>query len=135
MKKKFIIVPAMALLLGICVGCSGDEVPAGFDKEQITESSKVFIESLNQGDFEKCYEQFNDVMKSSMDQEKLENTFKPILEGLGSFVEFKSKSLSQNKSLGVDYAVCIVKCAYKNGEATYTISLDKDLKVGGLYIK
>lgn len=135
MKKRFIILPAMALLLGICVSCSGDEVPAGFDEGQVTEASKTFIESLNENDFEKCYQQFNDTMKNSMSQQKLENTFKPIFEGLGGFIEFKAESLSQSKALGVDYAVCTVKCVYDNGEATYTISLDKDLKVGGLYIK
>ncbi|MGF6376784.1 hypothetical protein M2140_001862 [Clostridiales Family XIII bacterium PM5-7] len=135
MKKKYIILPAMMLLLGICVGCSGDNLPAGFEKEQVVDQSKSFIRLLTEREYAKCYDQFNDIMKNSMDQKKLENTFNSIFEGLGGFVRFKSESLSQSKSLGVDYAVCVIKCLYENGEATFTISLDKDLQIGGLYIK
>lgn len=135
MKKRYIILPAMMLLLGICVGCSGDDLPEDFEKDQVIDSSKSFIRLLGEGDYEECYNQFSDIMKNSMGQQKLENTFKPIFEGLGGFVRFKSESLSKSKSLGVEYAVCIIKCLYENGEATYTISLDNHMKVGGLYIK
>ena len=136
MKKRYIVVPAaMALLLGICASCAANELPSGFDRDQVIETSEGFIDQLNAQDYESCYDQFSDLMKESMSQKKLENTFTSIFEGLGGFVRFKSVSLSSSKSLGVEYAVCIVKCQYENEAATFTISLDKDMKVGGLYIK
>lgn len=136
MKKRYIVVPAaMALLLGICASCAANELPSGFDRDQVIDTSKGFIDQLNGQEYESCYDQFSDLMKESMSQKKLENTFTSIFEGLGGFVRFKSESLSSSKSLGVEYAVCTVKCQYENGVATFTISLDKDMKIGGLYIK
>lgn len=136
MKKRYIVVPAaMALLLGICASCAANELPSGFDRDQVIKTSEGFIDQLNAKDYAFCYDQFSDVMKESMSQKKLENTFTSIFEGLGGFVRFKSVSLSSSKSLGVEYAVCIVKCQYENEAATFTRSLDKDMKVGGLYIK
>lgn len=74
-------------------------------------------------------------MKDSMTEEKLTSTFTPILESLGEFKQIKKYSLSSANSLGTDYAVCTVTCEYANGNATYTISIDKDQNIGGLYIK
>lgn len=134
MKKRYIAVPAaLVLFYAICAGSS--ELPEGFDKNRVFRVSKDFINRLNEGDFKACYQRFNETMKSSMSSERLESTFRSIAEGLGGFVRFKGLSVSAKKSLGVEYAVCVVKCQYEKEAATFTLSLDKEMKIGGLYIK
>ncbi|MFR7989402.1 MAG: DUF3887 domain-containing protein [Anaerovoracaceae bacterium] len=134
MKKRYIVVPAaLALLYAICAG-SG-ELPGGFEKNHVFRSAKDFINKLNEGDFEACCQRFNEAMAASMDKEKLENKFRPITEILGPFVRFKGISISVKKSSDAQYAVCIVKCQYEKEDATFTLFLDKEMKIGGLYIK
>lgn len=71
MKKRYIVVPAaMALLLGICASCAANELPSGFDRDQVIKTSEGFIDQLNAKDYAFCYDQFSDVMKESMSQKK-----------------------------------------------------------------
>lgn len=134
MKKRYIVVPAaLALLFASLTG--GSELPEGFEKNRVLKKAKYFINRLNAGDYENCYGSFNPIMESSMTLEKLKITMDPILHVLGDFVRYKGVSLSSKKILGTDYAVCTVKCIYENGTANFTLSLDKDMKIGGLYIK
>lgn len=135
MKKRYIVFPAaaFALLLAVCAG--GSDLPEGFEKNQVLQKAKYFIKCLNARNYEKCYNAFNPIMETSMNLEKLQATMDPIFDVLGGFVRVKGISLSSRKVLGADYAVCTIKCIYENGAANFTLSLDKDLKLGGLYIK
>ena len=135
MKKRYIIIPALILSLGLFIGCSSKKLPEGFNEVQVVDNAKRFIENINNKNYENCYSQFSEIMKNSMTEDSLKTTFDPILESLGAFKEFKKVSLSNATSFGTDYAVCIVTCQYEKGEATYTVSLDKEMLVGGLYIK
>lgn len=135
MKKKYIVIPVLILALGLFVGCGSKRLPDGFDEDQVKSVANDFIDKINGGNYEECYNQFGAIMKDSMTEEKLTSTFTPILESLGEFKQIKKYSLSSANSLGTDYAVCTVTCEYANGNATYTISIDKDQNIGGLYIK
>ena len=124
---------AMALLLLICAG--ENRLPEGFDKNAVYKTARNFILSLNKKEYSRCYSLFNEKMQTAMDREKLQSTLDSVLESLGGFVRFKGISAAPKKILGQDYAVCTVKCVYENGNATYTLSLDSNLHIGGLYIK
>lgn len=134
MKKRYIIVPAtaLALLLAVCTG--GNELSEGFEKEQVMKKAKYFIKRLNNRDYEYCYQMFNPIMEEAMNLEKLKTTMNPIFDVLGNFVRVKGIAVSSKKVHGADYAVCTIKCIYENGPANFTLSLDKNLKLGGLYI-
>lgn len=134
MKKRYFVVPAaLALLLALCTG--GSELPEGFDKNKVLLKSKQFIKRLNARDYQGCFGSFNEMMKGSFSLEKMESTMNPIFDVLGDFVRVKGVSLTSKHALGTDYAVCTVKCIYENGPANFTLSLDPDLRIGGLYIK
>ena len=134
MKKRYYMVPAaMALLLLVCAG--ENKLPEGFDKNAVYKTARNFILNLNKKEYNCCYSLFNKKMQTAMDREKLQSTLDSVLASLGEFVRFKGISAAPKKILGQDYTVCTVKCVYENGSATYTLSLDRDLKIGGLYIK
>lgn len=134
MKKRYFMIPAaMALLLSVYL--SENQLPDGFDKTKVYQIAKDFITRLNDRQYEQCCHRFNQNMQTAMDREKLQNTLDSVLSNLGDFVRFKGVSAVAKRIAGTEYAVCTVKCIYKNGPATFTISLDKNLLVGGLYIK
>lgn len=134
MKKRYFVVPAaLILLLAVCTG--GSELPKGFNKNQVLNKSKQFIKRLNARDYEGCFADFNDLMMGSFSLEKMKSTMNPIFDVLGGFVRVKGISLTSKKVLGTNYAVCTIKCIYENGAANFTLSLDPELKIGGLYIK
>lgn len=134
MKKRYLVVPAaMILLAGICL--SEGELPEGFEKNKIYRTCRGFISKLNERQYHSCYQLFTASMQQAMSEEKLCATLDAVLGSLGDFVRFKGVSAAPKKMLGEDYVVCTIKCIYENGPATFTISVDRDLKVGGLYIK
>ena len=134
MKKRYLMIPAAMTLL-FSVYLSETKLPEGFDKTRVYKTSKNFITRLNNREYDRCYRRFNEDMQGAMDRYKLQSTLDSVLGSLGAFVRFQGVSVTPKKILGQDYAVCTVKCRYENGAATYTISLDKDLHIGGLYIK
>lgn len=135
MKKRYVIVPAtMLLAIGACVWYASD-VPEGLERDMSAENAKTFIEKLNAQDYDWCYSQFDDTMHKTMSRDQLERTFTSVFEGLGSLTETKPVSVSYKKSLGVNYAMCTVKCEYANGSAIFTVSFAKDMKIAGLYVK
>ena len=134
MKKRYIVIPA-AMLLFACTYLRESRLSEQFARDRVYGASKNFINRLNGREYESCYQSFNQAMRASMSLNRLQNTLDSVLNSLGRFVRFKGISASEKTVLGEDYAVCTVKCVYENGPATFTISLDKDLKIGGLYIK
>ena len=134
MKKRYLVIPvALTLLAYVCL--TGNELCAGFEKNRVYRTAREFISGLNRRQYDLCYSFFNDTMKSSMTEEKLASTLDSVLGSLGTFIRFKGFSASTKKILGRNYAICTVKCIYKNGPATFTVSLDEDLRIGSLYIK
>ena len=122
------------MLLGI-IASGSKELPDGFDEKTSIARSKEFIKKINCRDFDWCYDCFSALMKSSMDKQRLTDNVNAVLDGLGDFQGFKSASVYPKKSLGVDYALCTVKCRYENGSATFDVAIDKDMNVGGLHIR
>ncbi len=134
MKKSYLVIPAaLTLLAAVCL--TENELSAGFEKNRVYRTSKEFINGLNRRRYNACYGFFNDTMKCAMTSEKLTSTLDAVLGSLGRFIRFKGISVSTKKILGQNYASCTVKCVYENGPATFTISLDENLKIGSLYIK
>lgn len=134
MKKRYFVIPAAAALL-YCLYTSESELPGEFEKVKVYRCAKSFIADLNSREYPACYSCFTPAMQGSMSSEKLAATLDAVLNSLGDFIRFKGFSVSPKKILGDDYAVCTVKCVYENGPATFTLSLNRDMKVGGLYIK
>ena len=134
MKKRYIIVPAVAAFLwAICADSS--ELPGGFEKSRVFSTAKDFISKLNSGRFGACFRQLSPVMKASMNEDRLEATFRPIIASLGSFIRFRGISVSVKKSGSNLYATCIVKCQYEKELAVFTILFDQKMQVSGLSIK
>ncbi len=136
MKKRYLVIPAALLLLtGMYIGSESKPKITSSVKNDIIMRSKNFIQRLHRRDYHSCYTLFDERMKASMSEERLKATFDRVLDSLGDFVRFKSVSISSHEAFSDEFIICSIKCEYANGSASYTISFNKELEIGGLYIK
>lgn len=136
MKKRYWVVPAALLLLaGMYIGNNDQQKLSSTEKNEVIIRAKNFIRRINRIEYQGCYSLFDENLKSSMTLEQMTHTFDKILDSLGDFEKFKGISINLHESLGEEYVVCAIKCDYSMGVATYTISFNQKLEIGGLYIK
>ena len=138
-KTKHIKLMVTSLLLGLIFflgACAPKELPEGFDEANVTSIAKEVIVQMSEGDFEAVVEQFTPEMKKALDAKALEDSVGGILKDLGEFKGHKkvSTTSSKNEEIG-EFAVVIITSTYENGNATYTISVDKNDQIVGLYLK
>lgn len=136
MKLKQLAVPAALLLIaGVYISSRSDELLAAPEKRDIVIRAENFVRRINRHDYAACCAAFDELMKSSMSQERMKETFGPILDTLGAFRGFGRVNVRRRGPAGTGYTVCTVRCLYEHGTAAYTILFNKAHAIGGLYIK
>ena len=138
-KTKHVKRIVTSLLLGLVFflgACAPKGLPEGFDEANVTSIAKEVIVQMSDGDFEAVVDQFAPDMKKALDAKALEDSVGGILLDLGGFKGYKkvSTTSSKNEEIG-EFAVAIITSTYENGNATYTISVDKNNQIVGLYLK
>ena len=90
---------------------------------------------LSEKNYTGVAEQFSSVMEG-LDEKTLSETMDQKLDALGTFVSVTSEDLTGGSSETIgEFATAVLVCEYENGTATYTISIDKDGRICGLYAK
>jgi len=136
MKKFRFLALALALALAALAGCSSGSLPEGFVKEDVQREAEDVVTLLSAGEYDTVEALFSSDMKAALDAAALEKALGPQLEKLGAFDSVTSEAVAGGKNDQVgDYAVAVLVCKYENGSATYTISIDADGLVCGLYMK
>ena len=134
------VVLGMAILLGAgyllmpktCVLAESEY----FDEEEVRAQTEEIITLLDQNDMETLSDKFaTEKMKSVMKQETIDAARAQVGADWGAFESFSSEYLTEVRQLGTRYAVAQIVVEYENRSVTYTISLDKDMKLAGLYMK
>ena len=127
---------SLVLLFSILLcGCKAAPLPEGFSEEAVLSTAKEAIALLSVQDYDGAYELFSADMKAGLDAAGLESALGAQLKALGGFVEYKSTAVAgaNNDDVG-DFAVSVLVCKYENGSATYTISVDSDGLICGLFM-
>ena len=136
MKKFLVLALAFALALSALAGCSSGKLPEGFVKEDVVKEAEDAVKLLSDGDYDSMEKRFSSDMKTALDADALEKALSPQLEKLGAFDSVTSTAVTGGKNDQVgDYAVAVLVCRYENGSATYTVSIDADGFICGLYMK
>ena len=130
---------AFLLLAGtilIFSSCTGGKLPENVDKETVISQAKEIVTQISNRDFEAVVEKFDSKMKKAIDADGLRQSFGARLDELGTFQSYQSESATggSEDTIG-EYSIIILICNYENGKAVYTISLDVDGKICGLYMK
>lgn len=137
MKKKTVL--AMLLTVSFCLAlgaCSGTALPEGFVEEDVLASAENVITLISSKNYEAAAATFSEEMAKALDAKGLEDALGEQFGKLGEFKEYKSEAVigKSDKTIG-DYAVAVIVCSYENSTATYTISVDTDANICGLYMK
>lgn len=131
MMKKLLL---LALCLLLLVGCAPALDPQ-YDKAEVIDTAKAFLSDLNERKYEDCADRFDGLMAAQFDAALLSDTMEQTLNHAGAFVRFKNERTASSTVGGVAYAVVMLTAEYENASIRYTVSLDPDLAVAGLYFK
>lgn len=127
---------ALALLICLSLGACAAALPEGFSQEDVSVRARETVSLLNDRDYGAVVETFDATMKEALDEARLREAFDGPLDRLGAFADFKSEALAGKSDPKIgEYAVAVLVCSYENGTATYTISINAEGEVCGLFIK
>ena len=135
LQKKWAFLVGALLMSFTLVSCGQKSLPEGFDGEEVLKSARSVVAQLSEKNYTGVAEQFSSVMEG-LDEKTLSETMDQKLDALGTFVSVTSEDLTGGSSETIgEFATAVLVCEYENGTATYTISIDKDGRICGLYAK
>ncbi len=106
-----------------------------FTEEEVKARLYEDIGLLNAGEYEKLREGSLEAMKTVLKDGLMESIQAQTGGDWGSFVSFGDYGIVELIQAGQHYAVAEIKAVYENISVTYRITYDKDMKLGGLYVR
>ncbi len=142
MKKiisKGVLTALCALLIAVILcGCgfSGTSLPKGMNPDKALSQAQEIAMSLSKGEFDKVADRFSDEMKAQLSAQDLREALEDEVEKRGAVTKILSWSTrgASDDETG-EYAVFVLVCKCEKGSATFTICLDKESKICGLYMR
>lgn len=117
--------------------CTAPKLADIFDENAVIEQAKEIVGNINALDFDSVNAKVRADLQEQLPAEKLREIMGQSLTDAGGFVEYTSiVTMGQkSKSTGEDYATAVLVCEYENSTIIYTISMDVNLDIVGIYIK
>lgn len=107
-----------------------------YSEEEVTERAKTIIDCFSAEDYETLREMCaTEKMAEVMTEENLSETRNIFGDDWGSLVSYGNAYTAEIVQMGISMAVVQINATYENTSITYTISLDRDLKLCGFYMK
>lgn len=132
MKKAAAALLCAALL--ITAACSAQAFE--FDKDAAISAAKEVTDLVYMLDFDAVYALFREDVRELVSPEALEAAIAPILDQSGKFAAYeKAKAVSYNDKQYGEIIIVAVQAKYENETLIYTVSLDREFNLVGLYIK
>lgn len=132
--KIFFILLVLSITLS---ACTSTKLADSYDENIVTERAKEIVEMINAQNFDQVNAEIRDDLQDQLTAEKLEEAIGAKLVEAGAFLEYQSTATlgQKSKTSGEDYAVVVLVGKYENGNVVYTISMDSNLDIVGLYFK
>jgi len=108
-----------------------------YDENIVTERAKEVVEMLNSQDYDKVNAEIRDDLQDQLTASKLKDVIGAKLDEAGAFSEYPSiTTLGQkSKTSGEDYATVVLVGKYEKSTLVFTITMDSNLDIVGLYVK
>lgn len=136
MRKRMFMLFTLLYAAAIACACSLNALPEGFEEKSVLAKAQSVVHLLINEDYESVAGTFSAQMSARLDARALKNALGDSVKRLGAFKEYISMAATGSSDAEIgDFAVAVLVCAYEGGTATYTISIDSDGKVCGLYMK
>ena len=117
--------------------CTSGKLADSYDENIVTERAKEVVELINSQDYEKVNSEIRDDLQDQLTSKKLKDAIEAKLVEAGAFVECASiTTLGQkSKTSGEDYATVVLVEKYEKSTIVFTISMDSNLDIVGLYVQ
>ncbi len=137
MKKSLILLLTLAMLLSLAACGSSSKLPEEYVEADVLKRAEALVEVVNTGDYAAMVAELRDDLESAITAQELEDAWGPSLEKAGSFVKFSTEAVTSqaSQSTGETYAVAVLVCKYENSTLTYTVSMDVNYDIVGMYMK
>lgn len=135
--KKFLAYVSVLIIVLSLTACTSSKLADTFTEDTVISRAKKTVEVINTLDYDAMVSEMREDLQSKITSEQLENAWGPQLKDAGKFEEYTSAVAygQKDKSTDEDYAVTVLVCKYENSTLTYTISMDKNLNIIGMYMK
>lgn len=135
-KKALLLTLCLIMLLSL-TACGGSKLSEEYDEQAVLAKAEELVMTANTLDYEAVHSMLREDLLPALTAQQLESSWGPFLEAAGAFVEITSRTAVTQKSQSTDenYAVAVLVCKYENANLTYTISMDVNLDIVGMYLK
>ena len=117
--------------------CNSVKLADIYDENIVTERAKEVVEMINSQDYDKVNAEIRDDLQDQLTASKLKDVIGAKLDEAGAFIEYPSiTTLGQkSKTSGEDYATVVLVGKYEKSTVVFTITMDSNLDIVGLYVK
>ncbi len=108
-----------------------------YDEKIVTERAKEIVEMINSQDFDKVNAEIRTDLQDRLTSNQLKDAIGAKLVESGAFIEFPSITTfgQKSKTSGEDYATAVLVGKYEKSTLVFTITMDSNLDIVGLYVK
>lgn len=124
----------MAVLMAVSA-CSPATVPEGYDEARVIQQAETIVTKLTEGEYEAVVASFQESLQGQLTAEGLETAILPEIDRVGPLLEIKDRETASTTVNGVDYALVVIIARHEHAQATYTITMDQEGKLLGLYMR
>src|SRR5512133_1491913 len=135
---KLIRILFILLVLTITLSaCSAGKLADIYDVKVVTERAKEVVEMINSKAFDQLNAEIRADLQDQLTSSKLKDVIGAKLDEAGAFIEYPSiTTLGQkSKTSGEDYATVVLVGKYEKSTIVFTITMDSNLDIVGLYVK
>lgn len=135
--KKIITGIAILVLTFAITGCTTSTLSEAYVEEEVIAQAQQVVEYLNGGDYKAVADMVREDLKEDLSADILENALGEKLDAAGAFQEYTQTVTAgqKDKSTGEEYAIVVAACQYENTKLTFTISMNEEMQLVGLYMK
>jgi len=136
MKKAMILIVVLALTW-LLAACGGAKLADVYDEDEVTARAKDVVGMINDRDYEAVTGEVREDVRDQLTPDILSDAWDATLDKSGAFEDYKSVTVigQKNRDNGEDYAVAVLVGKYENASRTFTIMMDENLDIVGLYMK
>lgn len=139
MKKTILIITVVMMLVFMLSACgaSSSKLADIYTEEAVISRAEEVVNVINTLDYSAINAELRADLRDRLTAESLETEWDPMLGKAGAFKEYTQTATAgqKSKSTGEDYATVILVCDYEESTLTFTIVMDKDLEIVGMYLK
>ena len=134
LKRFFVIFLLFIIMMSACTSTKLADI---YDENIIIERAKKVVEIINSQDFDSVNAELRADLQDQLTSSKMNDTIGVKIVAAGPFVKYQSISTlgQKSKSTGEDYASVVLVGEYEKGTVVFTITMDSNLDIVGIYVK